>query len=53
MVSFNVEQRGASTLDLIAMEFQVECGQTDLASAYVLCPLNCRILDFKIGGVME
>ena len=53
MVSFDVEQGGASAPDLIVMEFRVECGQTDLASACVLCPLNCLVLDFKMGGVME
>ena len=25
----------------------------DLASACVLCPLNCLVLDFKTGGLME
>ena len=38
--------KGASTLDLAVMEFQSWCGQMDLASAYVLCPLNCLVLDF-------
>ena len=28
------------------------CGQTDLASAYVLRPLNRLVLYFKTGGVM-
>ena len=39
--------RGASTPDLIVTEFWIGCGQTDLASAYVLCPLNHLVLDFK------
>ena len=38
--------RGASTLDLVVVEFQSGCGQMDLASAYVLCPLNRLVLDF-------
>ena len=29
------------------------CGQTDLASACVLHPLNHLVLDFKMGGVTE
>ena len=29
------------------------CGQTDLASACVLRPLNCLVLDFKMGGLTE
>ena len=41
--------KGASTLDLIVMEFWNECGQMDLASACVLHPLNCLVLDFKVG----
>ena len=44
--------RGASTLDLVVMEFQMGCGQMDLASACVLRPLNHLVLDFKAGGVM-
>ena len=44
--------RGASTPDLIATEFQMGCGQTDLASACVLCSLNCLVLYFKTGRVM-
>ena len=43
--------KGASTLDLIGTEFWTVCGQTDLASACVLHPLNCLILYFKMGGV--
>ena len=27
------------------------CGQTDLASACMLRPLNCLVLDFKMGGL--
>ena len=34
------------------MEFWMVCGQTDLASACVLRPLNCLVLYFKMGGVM-
>ena len=45
--------RGASTLDLIVTEFRMGCGQTDLASACVLRPLNCLVLYFKMGGVTE
>ena len=44
--------RGVSTPDLIVTEFWKVCGQTDLASACVLCPLNCPVLDFKAGGLM-
>ena len=40
MGSFDVGRRGASTPDLIVMEFQMRCGQMDLASACVLRPLN-------------
>ena len=29
------------------------CGQTDLASACVLCPLNRLVQDFETGGLME
>ena len=53
MGSFNVEQGGVSTPDLIVLEFQKGCGQMDLASACVLCPLNHLVLDFKTGGLME
>ena len=45
--------REASTPDLIVTEFWMGCGQTDLASAYVLHPLNCLVLYFKVGGVSE
>ena len=45
--------RGASTPDLIVMEFWMGCGQTDLASACVLHPLNRLVLDFEMGGLME
>ena len=45
--------KGVSTPDLIVMEFQMGCGQTDLASACVLCPLNRLVLDFKTGGLTE
>ena len=45
--------RGVSTLDLIVMEFQMGFGQMDLASACVLRPLNCLVLDFKMGGLTE
>ena len=45
--------KGASTPDLIVMEFWTVCGQTDLASAYVLCPLNRLVLYFKMRGVMR
>ena len=45
--------RGASTPDLIVTEFQMRCGQTDLASAYVLRPLNCLVLVFKMRGLTE
>ena len=40
--------KGASTPDLIVMEFQSRCGQMDLASACVLCPLNHLVLDFAV-----
>ena len=42
-----------STPDLIVMEFRMGCGQTDLASAYVLHALNCLVLNFKTGGLTE
>ena len=45
------QARGASTLDLIVTEFRMGCGQTDLASACVLRPLNHLVLYFKTGGV--
>ena len=32
------------------MEFRMGCGQTDLASACVLCPLNRLVLYFKMRG---
>ena len=51
MGSFDVGQKGASTPDLVVTEFQMGCGQTDLASACVLHPLNRLLLDFKTGGV--
>ena len=37
-----------STLDLIVAEFRSGCGQMDLASACVLHPLNCLVLDFAV-----
>ena len=37
------------TPDLIVAEFRRGCGQTDLASACVLRPLNHLVLDFKMG----
>ena len=43
--------RGASTPDLIVMEFWMVCGQTDLASGCVLRPLNHLVLYFKMRGV--
>ena len=42
---------GASTQDLMVTEFQTVCGQTDLASACVLCPLNRLVLYFKMRRV--
>ena len=42
---------GLLTLDLVVMEFRRGCGQTDLASACVLHPLNRLVLYFKVGGV--
>ena len=42
--------KGASTPELIVMEFRMVCGQTDLASACVLCPLNRLVLYFKMRG---
>ena len=44
--------KGVSTLDLIVVEFQSECEQTDLASACVLRPLNCLVLDFETGRLV-
>ena len=41
--------KGASTLDLIVMEFRNGWGWMDLASACVLHPLNCLVLDFEVG----
>ena len=35
-----------STPDLMVVEFQSWCRQMDLASAYLLCPLNRLVLDF-------
>ena len=37
-----------STPDLVVVEFQSWCGQMDLASAYVLHPLNRLVLDFVV-----
>ena len=56
--------RGVSTLDLVVTEFQIWCGQMDLASAYVLHPLNHLVLDFvawnrgwvneqRSGGILD
>ena len=57
--------KGASTPDLIVMEFRNGCGQMDLASACVLRPLNHLVLDFEVevdgrmneqrskGGILE
>ena len=53
MGSFDVWTRGVSTPDLIVAEFWMGCGQTDLASACVLRPLNRSVLDFKTGGLSE
>ena len=41
-----------STPDLMVMEFRSWCGQMDLASADVLRPLHCLVLDFMVwnGG---
>ena len=47
MSSFDIEQ-GALTLDLIVVEFWSGCGQMDLASACVLCPSSCLVLDFIV-----
>ena len=38
--------RRVSTPDLVVTEFWRGCGRMDLASAYVLCPLNRLVLDF-------
>ena len=43
---------GSLTPDLVVTEFRRGYGQTDLASACVLCPLNHLVLYFKMGGVM-
>ena len=51
MGPFDVEQGGASTPDLIVAEFRNGCGQMDLASACVLRPLNCPVLDFGVGSL--
>ena len=51
MGSFDVGQRGVNS-GLVVTEFQRGCGQTDLASACVLRPLNCLVLYFKMGRVM-
>ena len=40
--------KGASTPDLIVVEFRSGCGQMDLASACVLRPLNRLVLDFMV-----
>ena len=42
-----------STPDLIVMEFQMGCGQMDLASACVLHTMDHLVLYFKTGGVTE
>ena len=42
-----------STPDLIVTEFQMGCGQMDLASAHVLRPLNHLVVDFEMGGLTE
>ena len=41
---------GSLTLDLVVTEFWRGCGQTDLASACVLRPLNRLVLYFKMDG---
>ena len=41
--------KGASTPDLIVVEFWNGCRQMDLASACVLHPLNHLVLDFEVG----
>ena len=43
---------GLLTLDLVVTEFQRGYGQTELASACVLCPLNRLVLYFKMDGVI-
>ena len=43
------QARGASTPDLIVIEFQMGCGQTDLASACVLRPLESFGPGFQDG----
>ena len=42
---------GSLTLDLVVTEFRRGYGQTDLASACVLRPLNCLVRYFKMDGV--
>ena len=55
---------GALTSDLVVGEFWSRCGQMDLASAYVLRPLNRLVLDFmawnrgwvnewRSGGILD
>ena len=51
MGSFDVEQGRCQLQTLIVTEFWKGCGQTDLASACVLRPLNRLVLDFKMGGL--
>ena len=41
--------KGVLAPDLIVVEFRNGCGQMDLASACVLCPLNRLVLDFEVG----
>ena len=41
---------GSLTPDLVITEFRRGCGQTDLASACVLRPLNRLVLYFKMDG---
>ena len=42
------ETGGVPTPDLVVTEFWRGYGQTDLASAYVLRPLNLLVLDFEV-----
>ena len=42
---------GSLNPDLVVTEFQRGYGQTDLASACVLCPLNRLVWNFKMDGV--
>ena len=51
MGCFDVEQGEVLTSDLVVTEFWMGCGQTDLASACVLRPLNHLVLDFEMGGL--